>query len=141
MRDKNMMWFSLFVAAAVWFATTSAIANSSRVDPSNVSRLYAQNDDGSDVVVPPIRPGQPPGPVPGAGGWPGPGPAPTPQPAGVPPGVQLGNVCYTAQGAYAGPYHEVGAPCFVILPNGFSVPGVVGMAGVLPRVLPAPGMQ
>jgi hypothetical protein len=96
---------------------------SSQDHPSMSARvLYAQNN-GSDIVVPPIRNGPPVTP-----------------PDQRPPQPQLGNVCYTQYGGYPSPYLAVGLPCTVNL-NGTMVPGRIGLAGVPPRILPLPGAQ
>jgi hypothetical protein len=132
-------------------ATTSAgvvmspaLGDPAQGDLDMAAAQYAQNDDGSEVVVPPIHngggqgsqqfvpPGNqtiPPGP---------PGfrpPIPT-----LPPGY--GNFCYfnPRDGAF-GPIAPIGAPCTVTMQNGALISGRIGIAGMLPPVLPMPGGQ
>jgi hypothetical protein len=134
--------FSLLVAIVSAGAARSASATSDQLYSSNAARLEsAQNssddDNGSDVVVPPIRRGQTPGA--GVGQTPGPGQVNRPV---LPPNGQLGNICYISpRDGAAGPYAPVGSPCFVTLPNGTQVPGNIGVAGQLPPVLPMPGAR
>jgi len=130
------------VACSLGSLTGFAWAGSSRDGGAAITGLeYAQNDDGSDVVVPPIRNGvgqggQQAGPQ---GGPPTPGGFRLPAPP-LPPGY--GNFCYfnPTQGAF-GPINPVGAPCSVTMPNGILIPGRVGVAGMLPPVLPLPGSR
>jgi hypothetical protein len=125
---------SLLVATVTASVARGATAVSDQPFHSNAARLeYAQNGDdnnnGSDVVVPPIHPGQTPGNGPVNG--------PT-----SPTNGQLGNICYTTpRDGVPGPYAPVGARCYVTLPNGTRIPGNIGVAGQLPPVLPMPGAQ
>jgi hypothetical protein len=136
----------LVVLVATSASQVSGVAGGGLAWASDTTGIqYAQNDDdGSEVVVPPIRNapgGQPPAP-----------PGNPSVPSGLPPGgVRLpapqlpmgyGNFCYfnPRDGAF-GPIAPIGAPCNVVLPNGALVPGRVGVAGRLPPVLPLPGSQ
>lgn len=119
---------------------TSCEAVGQREASENDRADYAQNDDnGSDVVVPPYnRNGNVPR---NQQSWPPPNPYPQNNNFPPPQQPQIGNVCYTVYGGFFGPPNPVGMPCSATLPNGIVVPGTVGVAGVLPRVIPAPPMR
>jgi hypothetical protein len=141
---KNEKSISPFFIATVVCSLCSlmgfAWAGPSKVGGVSITGLeYAQNDDGSDVVVPPIRNGGAPDGQASAQGTSPPGGFRVPAPS-LPPGY--GNFCYfnPTQGAF-GPINPVGAPCSVAMPNGSLIPGRVGIAGSLPPVLPLPGSQ
>lgn len=143
---KAMTWAVVFVAASAFDVSGVAWGGPTSNGTDFRGMQYVQNDDGSEVVVPPIRNG------PGQGGQqfvpPGNPSVPPGQPQGGVrfPAPQLpagyGNFCYfnPRDGAF-GPIAPIGAPCNVVLPNGGFVPGRVGVAGQLPPVLPLPGSQ
>ena len=137
---------TLLVLASISCGVTnlSWAASSNDGDASAPRVDYAQNGDGSDVVVPPINngrgqnggpPGYPPNP-----NQPGPQQGPF-FPPPLPPPPPVGNICYTAFGGFSGPFNPIGAPCGATLPDGRLVPGRVGVAGQLPPILPAPGSR
>jgi hypothetical protein len=134
---------ALLVLAAISCGVTSAgCASPSKDGDASARRVeYAQNDDGSDVVVPPINNGR------GQNGQPGfppnpnqPGPQQGPFfPPPLPPPPPVGNICYTAFGGFSGPFNPIGTPCSATLPDGRVAPGRVGVVGQLPTILPVPG--
>jgi hypothetical protein len=138
-KEESVSPFLVAVAVCSLCGLTGfAWAGSSRDGGPAIAGLeYAQNDDGSDVVVPPIRDGVGPGGQQAGPQTPGGFRVPAPP---LPPGY--GNFCYfnPTQGAF-GPINPVGAPCSVAMPNGVLIPGRVGVAGRLPPVLPFPGSQ